>query len=62
VDAEDLTIQIQMQVGGAVATALVRRDPGIARAARKTASFLLAAAQSRDVKPAIAGIQLPRSR
>jgi AcrR family transcriptional regulator len=46
-DAENLATQLQLLVEGALATALVRGDPKVARAARAAAEVLLDAAGAR---------------
>ena len=46
-DPDALSIQLQILVDGAIATALVRNDPSIARAARAAAKVLLDAASTR---------------
>ena len=52
-DSEGLATQLQILFEGALASALVRRDPALARSARDAAEVLLAAAGGR---------RLPRSR
>jgi AcrR family transcriptional regulator len=44
VDADGLATQLMLLVDGAIAAALVRGDPGMARAAKEAARILLAAA------------------
>jgi AcrR family transcriptional regulator len=46
-DATGIALQLQILVEGAIASRLVRNDPGIARAARKAAEVLLDAAAKR---------------
>ncbi len=46
-DPDALSIQLQILVDGAIATALVRNDPAIARSARAAAEVLLDAASTR---------------
>ncbi len=43
-DPDGLSLQLMLLVDGAIAAALVRRDPTVARAARRAAEVLLAAA------------------
>ena len=43
-DPDGLSLQLMLLVDGAIAAALVRKDPTVARAAREAASVLLAAA------------------
>ena len=43
-DPDGLSLQLMLLVDGAIAAALVRKDPTVARAARKAARALLAAA------------------
>jgi hypothetical protein len=43
-DADSLSLQLMLLVDGAIAAALVRRDPAVARAAREAARTILAAA------------------
>jgi len=43
-DAESLAVQLMLLVDGAIAAAVVRRDPKTARAAREAARVLLSAA------------------
>ena len=49
-DPDALAIQLQILVDGAIATALVRNDPAVARPARAAAEVLLDAASSRSKK------------
>ena len=49
-DADGLATQLQLLVEGALATALVRGDPKVARAARAAAEVLLDAAGARKAK------------
>jgi len=49
-DPDALAIQLQILVDGAIATALVRNDPAVARSARAAAEVLLDAASSRSKK------------
>ena len=43
-DPDGLSLQLMLLVDGAIAAALVRKDPTVARAARDAARVLLAAA------------------
>lgn len=49
-DPDGLATQLQILVEGALATALVRGDPGVARAARAAAEILLGAAGQRPTQ------------
>jgi len=49
-DPDALAVQLQILVDGAIATALVRNDPAVARSARAAAEILLDAASSRSKK------------
>jgi len=49
-DPDALAVQLQILVDGAIATALVRNDPAVARSARAAAEVLLDAAGSRSKK------------
>ena len=49
-DPDALAIQLQILVDGAIATALVRNDPAVARSARAAAEVLLDTASSRSKK------------